>query len=406
MIKIILIFLTDALCGMMETLVNWFLNVFSLDMSKYLEAFPILGDTYDIFKGISYGLILTLTAFALIKFMEPSLFGSMPDETPSGTLLWAGFATLGVYAGNYVLEIIIDIAKAAYMEFDKLGEGKQFILSDIINKGVEAFKLTLAGEFLKFVLVVLCCYELIRLLFEIVERFLLVGVLTFTSPPFFALLASPETRGSFLSWFKMFVSSCVMMALSAYFLRLILIALNFSNNISILESPSAYTVRMMLIYGMCKAAQKVDSYLAQIGLGAAQMGSIMDEMASASHAVAGAVTGAKRTAAKTVSVLGSHTAAGRMIRDTGMAAMDAIKSGDSVSTVMAKAKSAYEDNGGAKGFIPGYSTAHNLKNAAGESNVLKAAVRYKTDSYQTHNKEAARARHRKSYEEKQKKPQS
>ena len=205
-----------------------------------------------------------------------------------------------------------------------------------------------------------------------------------------------------MSWFKMFVSSCVMMAVSAYFLRLVLAALDFSNDISIMKSSGAYIIRIMLIYGMCRAAQKADGYLARVGLGTARTGSVMDEIVSAGHAVAGVVSGTKRAASRTVSVLGSRTAAGRMIRDTGTVLADSIKAGDNLSAVMEKAKSAYEDNGGAKGFIPGYSTAHNLKNAAREGNMLKAAVRYKTDYYQTHDRDAARVRHRKLYEEKQK----
>ena len=290
-----------AVAKMLDMVVRAFLSWLSLDMSEYLDVFPLFEDGYVIFRGIGLGMVMVIAAASLVKFYVPGILGgSEPDDTPAGILLKTLFATALVIGGNHILSLVVDISKAAFDSFLNKEDWSTFTFSDVSNVfstaagAVEAAKQgdyglgTLLGELF---LVSIIAYNFFKLMVEISERYMLVGVLFFTSPPFFALSSAKATMNSFKSWIKMFISSCVMMFVSVFSLRIVLSG--FASEAFRNSNGGQSLGILLLILATCKVAMRLDSYLKQIGLGTAHTGGmLLDDMLAASRIVKGPVENA------------------------------------------------------------------------------------------------------------------
>lgn len=63
------------------------------------------------------------------------------------------------------------------------------------------------GVLLALIIIIVIGWNTIKLLLEVVERYLMVGVLTFTSPLAWSTVSSRSTHQIFSKWFSMFFRS-------------------------------------------------------------------------------------------------------------------------------------------------------------------------------------------------------
>ena len=129
-----------------------------------------------------------------------------------------------------------------------------------------------------------------KLLLETVERYVLVGVLCYTSPLAYAMGASKATSRVFQSWCRMVGSQLLLLVLNVWFLR----AFNSSvgqfiaNGGALTNGQGNIFLWLFCALALLKIAQKCDSYLAALGLSVAQMGSSMGmEMLMAARVLTG-----------------------------------------------------------------------------------------------------------------------
>ena len=154
----------------------------------------------------------------------------------------------------------------------------------------------------------------------------MVGVLVYTSPLVYCTIPSSDTSGIFRKWVSMFVGSVIQMSLSVMFLKLILSGFN--------AGSSNYVIKLLMILAMCKIAQRVDSYLQQLGVGVATTGgNMVDDLIAGAQGLsrlAGRMGGGKgENGGSKGSILGSY--AGRTNLGAGInAAASAFRSGASV----------------------------------------------------------------------------
>lgn len=292
MLQLIFQWLMSAAGGVLEVVINIFMKALDMDMNTYIGLFPFLATGYKVFRGIGTGLAAVLAVTSLLKFLTPGLFGARePLDTVPGILIKTAAAGALVYGGNFILVKIVEIAKIPYNIFlglDASGAMTSEFSWDFVTRMVETFTGLEAAEVVfEFMVTVLVAWNLIKLMLEVCERFMLVGILVYTSPPFFAMVASTETIDSFKRWLKMFISSCAMMSVSVFFLKLILSGFSVINA-GLTESGVHVFVRTLLLLATCKIAQRADGYLAQIGLGTAQTGgALLDDMLAAGRALGG-----------------------------------------------------------------------------------------------------------------------
>ena len=100
--------LSTAFGDILEALLNAFLTALGMNLSSYLDVFPLLAISYDILRSFSVGMIAVIAGKSLASFWFGSVEGTAKDR-PMMVLLRTFFAVLAVYWGGYVLEYIVHL---------------------------------------------------------------------------------------------------------------------------------------------------------------------------------------------------------------------------------------------------------------------------------------------------------
>ena len=148
--------------------------------------------------------------------------------------------------------------------------------------------MTIVGPILILILLIALGWNYFKLLLECVERYIVVGVLCYTSPLAFAMGGSKATNQVFKSWCRMVGSQLLLLVLNVWFLRA------FDSSVGQFIGNGSVFLWLFCALAFLKTAQKFDSYLAAMGLNVAQTGSSMAmEMVMAARVLSGLGGGAK-----------------------------------------------------------------------------------------------------------------
>ena len=286
MLETIFSWLTDVVGEALTWVVSAFLGVLDLSLDKFLVIFPVLPTAYTIFQAISIGLIILIAGISIMGFFLPGL--TKPKDTPAAILIKAGIAGMFVYFGMYLVEWFVDLAKIPYDTFlsvlkaesfdaDSVSFGEAFTNGITATGGTEGAAVSIgagAVTFICFILLLIVAWNILKLMLEVVERYLMVGFLAYTSPLIYSTMASSETSHIFRRWLSMFFGQCLLMFLSVFSFDMILSGFVFTTKASesLADGSAPFWLRIIVILAMCKIAQRLDSYLQQIGIGAATTG--------------------------------------------------------------------------------------------------------------------------------------
>lgn len=290
---------------MMETIIGWLYNTVSdalnyiigqllsslqLDLSKFIQIFPVAVTFYKMFRVLGIGLIAIFACYEMFKFFAGPL--SESKDTPGRILVRSGIAAFMVFFGGYFINWIVDIAKLPYDAFLQVDPADSSYLTfdfsltikDILASaltGVNA--LSAPGQlFISAVLVFIIGWNLLKLMIEVAERFLMVGLLAYVAPLPFATLSTQATSMIFSRYLQMFGGQCVLMTLSVWSLKLVLSGLQ-----SITTAGTSWPIAMILVLAMCRIAQRIDSYMQQLGIGVGTTGgSLLDELCNMARTAA------------------------------------------------------------------------------------------------------------------------
>jgi len=195
-----------------------------------------------------------------------------------------------------IFSLALDIARAPYSALmdasmnpgDFTFAGIENVISSSLELLVDA--VSIVGLLLEVILMIALGWNYFKLLLEAVERYIVVGVLCYTSPLAYALGGSKATNKVFQSWCRMIGSQLLLLVMNIWFLRAFNSSVGeFIANVGALSSGGGD----VFLWTFCalaflKTAQKFDSYLASLGLSVAQTGSSMGmEMLMAARALSG-----------------------------------------------------------------------------------------------------------------------
>lgn len=335
---------------MAETLdcfVTAFLGVLNLDMGTYLQIFPLLSSVYSILQGLAIGLTAIVALSGLATFWFGSVDSSAVTDRPVAILLRSLMAGMMVYFGGHFLSLTADLGTIPYQMFLSMDGAPEevgalsFAGSLLQGAATIAVAPTYAVKdvtvaLIEFIIIVLIAINLFKLTLEVAERYLMVGLLVFTSPIIYPVMATKSTSRIMRNWVSMYCGALIMMSASVVFLKLVVNGLN--NAAVAADSDSgAFLLRILLVLALCRIAQRVDNYLQQLGLNVASTGgSVLDDILSLGSLAAKAFNGGRKGSG---SVLGSmagyasHTPLGQGLRAasagyaSGMSAREAFSRG-------------------------------------------------------------------------------
>ena len=256
MINLILKDLVLWLFGLFLDLMNYcadvLLGLMNTDLAYFESNVPIIVKLYGVFVAIGWGFLIGNCAFQCLKAM----FAGLGFETESPAILLVRTLLFGfiLIMSKQVCEIGLSIGKTL-MELIGLPEKASITFPD------DSMFPDLTSSWLLIVIIgVLIGAQLIKLFFEIGERYVVVAILTLFSPIAFAMGGSRSTKDICSGFIRTYASMILLLVSNVLFLKLIYSALSsMPDGIMILP----WTV---LIVGIARVARKADNLLSKIGL--------------------------------------------------------------------------------------------------------------------------------------------
>ena len=280
---------------MMDAVSGLFLQALGTDMTAMEEYFPFVSKAFTVMQYTAWAILFLITVWQLFR-----VFGGPITEAENPWTLLARssiFALLIGYA-KPIFMITLDIARAPYtalMELSMTAEDFTFAgVEQALSNGLTTIVavVSVVGLLLLIILEISLGWNYFKLLLETVERYIVVGVLCYTSPLAFSMGASKTTAPVFKSWCRMVGSQLLLLVMNVWFLR------GFNSSVGqYMGNGGALSTGQgsIFLWLFCALAfLKFDSYLAAMGLNVAQTGSSMGmELLMAARVISGIGGGAR-----------------------------------------------------------------------------------------------------------------
>ena len=308
--------LLDAVSGL-------FLEALGTDMTAMEEYFPFVTKAYDVMQVTAWAVLILITVWQLFR----AFGGPITEAENPWHLLIRGaiFAFLIGYA-KPIFVLCLNIARAPYtslMDLSMTAEDFTFAgIEQALTNGLVTIvaAASVAGLILILILEIALGWNYFKLLLETVERYVVVGVLCYTSPLAFSMGSSKTTNTVFRSWCRMVGSQLLLLVMNVWFLRGFASSMGhfLGNGGALTTGKGSVFLWMFCALAFLKCAQRFDSYLASIGLNVAQTGSSMAmELMMAARVISGA--GGSARSAGSVFGKGGSAATGTGAAATGFA---------------------------------------------------------------------------------------
>lgn len=207
--------LFDAVSGL-------FLEALGTDMTAMEEYFPFVTKAYDVMQVTAWAILILITIWQLFR-----AFGGPITEAENPWHLLVRSSVYGLLIGyaKPIFSLCLNIARAPYttlMELSMTAEDFTFAgVEQTLTNGLLTIvsAATVVGLILILILEIALGWNYFKLLLETVERYIVVGVLCYTSPLAFSMGGSKTTSTVFKSWCRMVGSQLLLLVMNVWFLR-------------------------------------------------------------------------------------------------------------------------------------------------------------------------------------------
>ena len=289
----IVTWVSSVAASLMDAVSGLFLDALGTDMIAMEEYFPFVSKAYTVLQYTAWAILFLITVWQLFR-----VFGGPITEAENPWTLLARsslFALLIAYARPIFL-LVLTIARAPYTALLDISMGAEDFtfagIEQVLSNGMltTVSILSVVGTLLILILLIGLGWNYFRLLLETVERYVLVGVLCYTSPLAFCMGGSKATNPVFRSWCRMVGSQLLLLVLNVWFLRGFDTSVGqfIGNGGALTNGRGSIFLWLFCALAYLKCAQKADSLLASLGMNAAQTGSGMGmELLMAARVITG-----------------------------------------------------------------------------------------------------------------------
>lgn len=263
---------SQFIIDMMEIASGMFTEILSCDLNLFEELFGVAGDLYkNAVLPIAVALLLVIVIWQLYK----SMFGKMgaSSEDPVELVFRSCFCLFMIVFAKDIVNYILDIAGSPYewvvgtaVTVDSFSQYVSTAEAVVGALGVDAISIQLLLLVMQFVV----AWNYFKMLFILAERYVLLGVFSYTSPLAFATGASKATNNILASWSKMFGGQVMIIILDAWCLKMFLSA--YGNLMASSYGFTKFFAATMCLIGFCKITGKLDSYMASLGVNLGRTG--------------------------------------------------------------------------------------------------------------------------------------
>lgn len=296
----------DAVTGCFNLLIDLFQNGIGFSgkngrttLGSFFALFNFCQSAYTVFLWAGFFILFTICVFQLFK----AFFGNIVEaESPLPLVVKTIVFTVMIAFSQDICQFIIGIGAVPYeilnkltvtehdykMDYDAIAGAGMFSTVD----GGETLSIGALGLLFFVIFLIMLIKEFFKLLIEIVERYVILGLLTTVAPLCIACGASKATAKIFKNFIMMYISQVIVMSFSVFFLRAFSYAIGNwlksavgSTATFMGESftPPNFFVQGLMVLAWLKLGQRVDSYMSQLGLSVAQAGGTADTFMAGVH---------------------------------------------------------------------------------------------------------------------------
>ena len=257
---------SQFIIDMMGLITDVFTDLLSCNLSLFEELFSVVGSLYqNVIVPMGIALLLMILIWQLFK----SMFGKVGinAEEPIELIGRSSICLFFVVASKPVINYILKIAGTPYqwvigtdIKVQSFSEYVTALEGITAQLGLGTISIAILMLIMQFVV----AWNYFKMLFVIAERYVLLGVFSYTAPLAFATGGSKSTNNILASWAKMFGGQVVLIILNAWCLKMFLSG--YGNMMASSYGFTKFFVATLCLVGFCKITFKLDSYMAALGV--------------------------------------------------------------------------------------------------------------------------------------------
>lgn len=319
---------SQFLVDMMDLITGMFTDLLSCDLSLFEDLFSVVKDLYkNAILPIGIAILLLILIWQLFKTMFGR--GGVTAEDPVELVCRSCICLFMLVFARPIANYILEIAGTPY-QWVAGTEIKVESFSDFVSSldqasaslGIDSLSISILLLIMQFVV----AWNYFKMLFLIAERYVLLGVFSYTAPLAFSTGGSKATNNILASWSKMFGGQVILIIMNAWCMKMFLSG--YGNLTASHYGFTKFFIATLCLIGFSKVCFKLDSYMASLGI---NLGRVSNGMGALSLMLA---------ASRLFSFGNSHSSA------------EKAGGGEAASTGSSETMGAYSDMGSAAGPIP------------------------------------------------------
>lgn len=289
--------LSGIVASALDVAAKAFLGALGCNLSTFDRYFPFAGQAYKYFLYLALGLLLLIWIFQVLRSMMGPLSDAENPVALTAKMILFFFLTL---FSKDIFMIALNIAATPYAWIYNASVSLDNVTQNAPSFTQMAESATGAGitGLLMLIFLLLMGWNFFKILLEAAERYVIVGILAYTAPLAFCTGASKSTNNIFKGWCRMVASQLFLLIMNVWFIKIIISAFGavgftlgtVGTNNNFLNNSGAMIIWSICMLAMMKAAQKMDSYMASMGMTVAQTGGSMLDVILSTVAGARALT--------------------------------------------------------------------------------------------------------------------
>lgn len=272
----------SVVCGWILGGIDWildqFLSALGADLTKMVQTLPGLEALTNIIMAVGIGLAILIGVWQIFRSFT-NVISEEQLESPVRTLMRMFiFVPLTLFSKR-IAEFVLSMVRIPYNWL--LNPETSGITNGYSNTGLSAMANSMKdamsnnfdfagmltiGTILGTVLSVMIAWNLLKMLLEATERYVVCGALVYLSPLAFATGTSRATAHILSSWASMFAGQAVLLLLNVWCIKVAITA------IIGLASANDLILWMLIVLAFLKVSQNMDEIMSTLGISVSRTG--------------------------------------------------------------------------------------------------------------------------------------
>lgn len=262
---------SQFLVDMMDLITGMFTDLLSCNLSLFEDLFTVVKDLYKnaiLPMGIAILLLILIWQLFKTMFGRGGVAAEDPVELVCRSFLCLFMLLFARPVANYILEVAgtpYQWVAGTEIEVKSFSDFVSSLDQASASLGIDGLSISILLLIMQFVV----AWNYFKMLFIIAERYVLLGVFSYTAPLAFSTGGSKATNNVLASWSKMFGGQVVLIIMNAWCMKMFLSG--YGNLTANHYGFTKFFIATLCLIGFSKVCFKMDSYMASLGINLGRM---------------------------------------------------------------------------------------------------------------------------------------